>query len=81
MLLGILLIGVVILVRRWPGGGIRHGYTAERISGKDRTRLDAASMVLGAVAPGVIQATPAPGHPEVRFKGADSGGGGASGDY
>ena len=40
MLLGILLTGVAIFIRRWLArgpGGIRHGFTAARLSGKGQT--------------------------------------------
>ena len=39
MLLGILLTGVALFIRRWLAlgpGGIRHGFTAGRLSGKDK---------------------------------------------
>src|SRR5439155_16506867 len=40
MLLGALLIGVALLIRRWLANGpgeIRHGFTAKRLSGKDKS--------------------------------------------
>ncbi len=44
MLLGILLTGVAVFIRRWLArgpGGIRHGFTAARLSGKDKHWMNA----------------------------------------
>ena len=44
MLLGTLLTGVALFIRRWLArgpGGIRHGFTAERLSGKDKEWMNA----------------------------------------
>jgi len=82
MLLGILLIGVALFIRRWLAsspGGIRHGFTAERLSGKDKEWMNAGSAVIGALSPHAV--APQTGSPEVRFGGGDSGGGGASSDF
>ena len=83
MLLGILLTGVALLTRRWLArspGGIRHGFTAARVSGRDKQWMNASSAVLGLVSPASLtpssQATP-----EFRFGGGASGGGGASSDF
>jgi hypothetical protein len=84
MLLGALLIGVALLVRRWLArgpGGIRHGFTAERLSGKHKEWMDAGSVAAGLVAHETIAPVPQPGAPEFRFGGGESGGGGASGDF
>jgi hypothetical protein len=61
MLLGILLAGTALVVQRWRAhgpGGIRHGFTAARLSGKDKTWMNAASPVLGLITPQAI--TPSP---------------------
>ncbi len=84
MLLGVALMGVALFMRRWIGaapGGIRHGFTARRLSGKDKQWLDAGAAVLGAVSPHSITAGPQTGSPDVRFGGGDSGGGGATSDF
>jgi hypothetical protein len=83
MILGALLAGVALFIRRWLAGGtdgIRHGFTAQRLSGKDRQWMNvgaAFSMVL----PHSLTPAPQTGGIEVRFGGGDSGGGGASSDF
>jgi uncharacterized membrane protein YgcG len=83
MLLGALLIGVALFIRRWLArgpGGIRHGFTAERLSGKDKRWMSAGTAAIGLVSPNII--TPSqPASPDVHFGGGDSGGGGASSDF
>lgn len=84
MLLGILLTGVALFVRRWLArgpGGVRCGFTAARLSGKDKQWLTASSAVLGLVTPQSITPAPQPASPEVRFGGGASGGGGAGGNF
>ena len=84
MLLGALLIGVALLLRRWltaGPGGIRHGYTAQRLSGKDKLWMNASSAAFGLVAPQAITPSPQPASPDVRFGGGDSGGAGATSDF
>ena len=80
MLLGALLIGVAISLHRWLAagpGGIRHGFTAQRLSAKDRKWLNAGSAAFGLMSPHATQTQ----SPEVRFGGGDSGGGGATSDF
>lgn len=80
MLLGALLIAVALFLRRWLArgeGGIRHGFTAERLSGKDKKWMSAGTSALGLFSPPAPHAS----SPEVRFEGGKSGGGGASGDF
>ncbi len=80
MLLGALLIAVALLIRRWLAAGpdgIRHGFTAQRLSGKDKRWMS----VLGLVTPQAITPSPQAGSPGVQFGGGDSGGGGASSDF
>ena len=82
MLLGILLTGIAIFIRRWltrGPGGIRHGFTAARLSGKDKRWIDVGSTVTGLLSPQAP--APQPSSAEFRFGGGQSGGGGASGDY
>jgi hypothetical protein len=84
MLLGALLIGVALFLRRWLSsgpGGIRHGFTAQRLSGKDKHWMSAAPAAFGLVSPHSITPSPQTGSPDVRFGGGDSGGGGASSDF
>jgi hypothetical protein len=82
MLLGILLTGFAVLLRRWltrGPGGIRHSFTAARLSGKDKQWIDAGSTVTGLLSPQAP--APQPSSPEFRFGGGQSGGGGAGGDF
>jgi uncharacterized membrane protein YgcG len=84
MLLGALLIGVALFIRRWLADGpraIRHGFTAQRLSGKDKPRMHAGATALGLISPNVITPAPQTGSPEFHFGGGDSGGGGASSDF
>jgi hypothetical protein len=84
MLLGVLLIGVAIFIRRWIAKGpgeIRHGFTTKRLSGKDKSWMNAGAAAFGLVSPNIIAPSPHPGNPDVQFGGGDSGGGGASSDF
>ncbi len=84
ILLGIALTAVALFLRRWLAqgpGGVRHGFTASRLSGKDKRVMSVGSSVLGLVTPQSITPTPQPTNPDFRFGGGGSGGGGASGDF
>jgi hypothetical protein len=84
MLLGALLIGVALLIRRWLAaapGGIRHAFTAQRLSGNDKHWMNAGSAAFGLVLPHAITPNPQTVSPDVRFGGGDSGGGGATSDF
>jgi uncharacterized membrane protein YgcG len=84
IILGILLTGVAVFIRRWLGAGssgIRHGFTAERLSGKDKRWMDAGSAVFGLLTPQSITPAPQTGTKNFRFGGGASGGGGATGDF
>jgi hypothetical protein len=84
ILLGIALTGVALFLRRWLAlgpGGVRHGFTAARLSGKDKHAMSVGSAVLGLLTPQSITPTPQPPNPDLRFGGGGSGGGGASGDF
>ena len=82
MLLGVFLAGIALLLRRWLSrgpDGIRQGFTARRLSGKDKQWMNVASTAFGlAHSPAP---TPEPASPDVHFGGGDSGGGGASSDF
>lgn len=83
MLLGILLTGVALYIQRWLArgpGGVRQGFTAERLSGKDKAWMSAGSTVFGLLSPSIPPSS-RPSSPDVRFGGGDSGGAGASGDF
>jgi uncharacterized membrane protein YgcG len=84
MLLGILLTGVAFFILRWFArgpGGIRHGFTAVRLSGKDKHWMNAGSAVFGLLSPQSMPPGPQTSSPDVRFGGGASGGGGASSDF
>jgi hypothetical protein len=84
MLLGIMLTGVVLFIRRWLArgpGGIRHGFTAARLSGRDKKWMEAGSAVLGLVSPQSVTPSPQTKSSDFRFGGGASGGGGAGGDF
>ena len=84
ILLGIALTGVSLFLRRWLArgpDGVRHGFTAARLSGKDKDTMSVGSAALGLITPQSITPTPQPTDPDFRFGGGGSGGGGAGGDY
>ena len=84
MLLGMLLTGVALFIRRWLAsgpGGIRHGFTAGRVSGKDKHWMNVGSSVFGMLSPQSATPGPQTSSPKVRFGGGHSGGGGATGDF
>jgi len=82
MLLGILLTGVAVFLLRWLAhgpDGIRHGFTAARLSGKDKQWMNVGSAVTGLLSP--QPPAPRPSSPDFHFGGGQTGGGGAGGDY
>jgi len=84
MLLGILLTSVAIFVRSWLArgpGGIRHGFTAARLLGKDKHWINVGATVVAPLAPHSITPDPQASSPDFRFGGGQSGGGGAGGDF
>ena len=84
MLLGIWLTGIAVFIRRWLArgpGGIRHGFTAARLSGKDKHWMNVGSTVFGQLSPQSITPAPQPSSPDLRFGGGQTGGGGAGGDF
>jgi hypothetical protein len=84
MLLGMLLTGVAVFIRRWLArgpGGIRHSFTAARLSGRDKHWMNIGSTALGLLSPDSITPAPQASTPDFRFGGGHSGGGGASSDF
>lgn len=84
MLLGILLSGIALFLRRWLSrgpGGIRHGFTAQRLSGKDKHLMTLASTAFGLASPHSTASRPETANPDAHFGGGDSGGAGASSDF
>lgn len=81
ILLGVVLIGVVLGLRRWFGNGDRYGFTASRILSKDMRALS----VVG-TASAALHATPghdlnSPSTDTFKSGGGRSGGAGASGSF
>ena len=84
MLLGALLIGVALFIRRWLAsapGEVRYGFTAKRLSGKDRQWMNIGSAALGLGSAHSNALNPQAGGHDVHFGGGDFGGGGASSDF
>lgn len=84
MLLGILLTGVALFIRHWLArgpGGIRYGFTAARLSGKDKHWMNVGSNAFGLLSPHSITPDPQTSSSDFRFGGGNSGGGGAGGDF
>jgi hypothetical protein len=84
MILGILLTGVAFFIRGWLArgpGGTRHGFTAARLSGKDKHWINIGSSVLGTLSPESITPPPQTSNADFRFGGGQTGGGGAGGDF
>jgi hypothetical protein len=80
ILLGMALTGVALFLRRWLArgpGGVRHGFTAARLSAKDRHAMSVGSSVLGLIAPQSITPPGQSTNPDFKFGGGGSGGGGA----
>jgi len=79
-----LLIAVALFLSRWLAAGpsgIRHGFTARRLSGKDKQWMNAGAVGLGVLSPHSLTSSPQPDTPGFRPGGGDSGGGGASSDF
>jgi hypothetical protein len=84
MLLGILLTSVVFFVRRWLArgpDGIRRGFTAARLLGKDKHWINVGSTVFGQLSPHSTTPGPQTSSEDFRFGGGQTGGGGAGGDF
>jgi uncharacterized membrane protein YgcG len=79
-----LLTSVAFFIRRWLArgpGGIRHGFTAARLSGKDKKLINVGSAGFGLLSPQSTTPAPQTSSPDFRFGGGKSGGGGASSDF
>ena len=84
MILGAFLIAVALFLSRWLAAGpsgIRHGFTARRLSGKDKQWMNAGAVGLGVLSAHSLTPSPQPDTPDFRPGGGDSGGGGASSDF
>ncbi|HKW96812.1 MAG TPA: hypothetical protein VJN43_03720 [Bryobacteraceae bacterium] len=84
MLLGAFLIGAVLLIQRWLAkaqGGVRRGFTAQRLSAKDKRWMNFAISTMALASPDIVTPGPQKSTPEAHFGGGDSGGGGASSDF
>ena len=84
MLLGILLTGVAVFIRGWLArgpGGIRHGFTAARLSGKDKDWINVGSTVFGLLSPHSTVPSPQTNSQDFRYGGGQTGGGGAGGEF
>jgi uncharacterized membrane protein YgcG len=84
MLMGILLTGVAVFIRRWLArgpDGIRHGFTAARLSGKEKHWINVGSTIFGTLSPHSAVPNAQTNSTDFRFGGGRSGGGGASGDF
>jgi len=82
--LGIALIGIALIVRRWLSagpGGERKGFTPARLLDRDRALLSHVSTASVLGQPGFAPARAEPEAPPPEFSGGRSGGGGASGGY
>jgi hypothetical protein len=84
MLLGIVLVNVALFIQRWlarGSSGIRGGFTAARLSAKDKQWMNVSSVALGLAAAQSMTAGTQPRSEEFRFGGGASGGGGTGGDF
>jgi hypothetical protein len=84
MLLGILLTAVALFIRRWlshGAAGIRHGFTAARMSAKEKHWMNVGAAVTGLVSPQAITPASRPSSPDPDFGGGQTGGGGAGGHF
>ena len=84
ILLGLLLTGLAVAIRRWLArgpNGIRQGFTATRLSKRDKELLGAGSAGLGLLPAQAAVPAPQSTTPDFRFGGGQTGGGGAGGNY
>lgn len=73
--------GAALWIRRWLAGGpggIRRGFTAQRLSGRDKAWMNAGAVAFGLTSAHPTTQTDSTDFP---FGGGDSGGGGASSDW
>jgi uncharacterized membrane protein YgcG len=84
MVLGAMLIALALFLRRWLSEGpseIRHGFTARRLSGKDKEWLNTGTSVAGLTPAGDIAPGAQTAGSDFHFGGGDFGGGGANSDF
>ena len=84
MLLGGLLIGFAVFLHRWLSrapAGVRHGFTAQRLSRKEQRWIGAASFAIGLTSANTTSVNPATPESAAHFGGGDFGGGGAWSDF
>lgn len=84
MILGVLLTGTALFIRRWLArgpAGIRRGFTATRLSAKDKNWMNVGSAALGLVTPQSITPAAQAKGAAFRFGGGSTGGGGAGGEF
>jgi hypothetical protein len=82
MLLGVLLMGTAVVLRRWLANGPngeRHGFTSARILSKDAQLMTVVSTASAAFQPRLAHDQPVAEKP--RFEGGRSGGAGATGEF
>lgn len=82
MLLGVVLVGAALLLRRWLSSGAdseRHGFTARQLVQSDGATIQLASLASVAVQPAPTRQVPAPEDPT--FSGGRSGGAGAGSEF
>ena len=82
MLLGIMLVGAALVLRRWLSsgeGGERHGFTARQLVHSEAATIQLASLASVAVQPAPARPVQAPEDPT--FSGGRSGGAGAGSEF
>ena len=82
MLLGVVLAGAALLLRRWLSsgeGGERHGFTARQLVQSEGAAIQLASLASVTVQPAPARQVPAPEDPT--FSGGRSGGAGAGSEF
>ena len=82
MLLGVLLMGTAVVLRRWLANGPngeRHGFTSARILSKDAQLMTVVSTASAAFQPRLAHDQPVAEKP--RYEGGRSGGAGATGEF
>ena len=81
MLLGVVLVGAALVLRRWLSsgeGGERHGFTARQLVQSEGATIQLASLASVAVQPAPTRQVPEP--EDTTFSGGRSGGAGAGSD-
>ena len=85
MLLGVFLTGGAWYLQRWLAcgpGGVRNGFTAARLVGKQSTWINTAPAALSLLGPHAMAHSPQPGNADQPLgQGGSSGGAGAGGDF